>query len=270
MSERETSAAERLLELIAVLLLGITTVGTAWCGFQASRWNAQSGDLSRAASAQQVEGARLFGLATQRVTYDSIVVAKYAEASLARNTSLLKFYRQFVVRPDFLPVLDRWEAAVKAGRSAAGVFEDKEYLAGQFADYNKAQAAAGQAARDSQHASEVADGYVGTTILLAVALFFAGVTSSFVYRPARVLLLIAAPAPLRQPPHGSSDYLSCKTRAGTLPLTIRPRHLLQHRQDFRSGPSPSAVRTGDCVITCSSRRAFADLIWSAGLDRLRE
>jgi hypothetical protein len=33
---------------------------------------------------------------------------------------------------------------------------------------------------------------VGTTILLAMALFFAGVTSSFRYRPARMLLVVAA------------------------------------------------------------------------------
>ena len=184
--------ADRLLELIAVILLGITTVGTAWCGFQAARWNGQSGDLSRVASAQQVESARLFGLATQRVAYDSMVVAKYAEASQAGNAALLKFYRESLVRPPFLPVLDRWEASVKAGGQTVGVFDDKDYLAAEFAAYQETVAAAEQANRESQQAGEVADGYVGTTILLAVALFFAGVTSSFLYRPARMLLLIAA------------------------------------------------------------------------------
>ena len=192
MTENTTSGAERVLELIAVLLLGITTVGTAWCGFEAARWSGESGDLSRAASVQHVEGARLFGLATQRITYDSMVVAKYAEASQAHNTALQKFYRQYIIRPEFLPVLARWEAAVKAGNAAAGVFQDKAYLAGQFADYDKTVASAEQSSRDSQQASEYADSYVSKTILLAVALFFAGVTSSFRYRPARVLLLIAA------------------------------------------------------------------------------
>ena len=192
MTENTTSGAERLLELIAVLLLGITTVGTAWCGFQAARWNQESGDLTRAASVQHVEGARLFGLATQRVTYDSMAVAKYAEASQAQNTALQKFYREYVIRPDFLPVLNRWEAAVKAGNAAAGVFQDKDYLAAQFADYEKTVAAAEQASTASQQAGEHADSYVGTTILLAVALFFAGVTSSFKYTPARLLLLLAA------------------------------------------------------------------------------
>jgi hypothetical protein len=186
------SAVDRLIELITVLVLGLTTVGTAWCGYQASAWNGRSGDLTRVASERHVEAARLFGLATQKVTYDSIVVAKYAEASQQHNTALLRFYRQSVVRPDFLPVLDRWAAAVKAGRPAVGVFEDKAYLADQFADYDKATAGAEQATRDSQKAGDIADTYTGTTILLAVALFFAGVTSSFRYRPARILLLVAA------------------------------------------------------------------------------
>ena len=114
-SEKTVPLVDRLLELIAVLLLGITTIGTAWCGFQAARWNGQSGDLNGVASTQRIEGSRLFGLATQRITYDSMVVAKYAEASQQGNVKLLQFYRRSVVRPDFLPVLDRWEAAVKAG-----------------------------------------------------------------------------------------------------------------------------------------------------------
>jgi hypothetical protein len=191
-SENTIPLADRFLELIVVLLLGITTVGTAWCGFQAARWNGQSGDLTGEASAQRVEGSRLFGLATQRITYDSMVVAKYAEASQQRNAELQQFYRRSVVRPAFLPFLDRWEAAAKAGKPTVGVFEDKDYLAEQFADYNKTVVAAEQAARESQKADEFQEAYVGTTILLAVALFFAGVTSSFRSRFARILLLIAA------------------------------------------------------------------------------
>ena len=44
----------------------------------------------------------------------------------------------------------------------------------------------------SQQAGATADEYVITTILLAVALFFAGVTSSFRYQPARVFPLVLA------------------------------------------------------------------------------
>ena len=192
MSESTVPAADRLLELIVVLLLGITTVGTAWCGFQAARWNGASADLAGVASERRVEGSRLFGLATQRVTYDSMVLAKYAEASQQGNAQLVQFYRRSVVRPDFLPFLDRWEAAARAGEPTVGVFEDKDYLAGQFGAYEETVAAAEQSTKESQTAGAVAEGYIATTILLAIGLFFAGVTSSFKYRLARVLLLIAA------------------------------------------------------------------------------
>jgi hypothetical protein len=191
-SENTVPLADRFLEMFVVVVLGIATVGTAWCGFQAARWNGQSGDLTGVASAQRIEGSRLFGLATQRVTYDSMVVAKYAEAAQQRNVQLQQFYRQSVVRPPFLPFLDRWEAAAKAGEPTVGVFEDKDYLAEQFADYNTTVAAAEQAAQESQRADEVAEAYVGTTILLAIALFFSGVTSSFLSRFARILLMIGA------------------------------------------------------------------------------
>jgi len=192
-SEKEVRlVGDRLLQLIAVVLLGITTIGTAWCGFQAARWNGQSGDLNGVASERRVEASRLFGLATQKITYDSMVVAKYAEATQEGNDKLLQFYRKSVVRPAFLPVLDRWEAGVKAGDPTVGVFEDEEYLAEQFAAYEETVAAAEQATQESHEASEAADAYVGTTILLAMALFFAGVESSFQFRFARLLLLILA------------------------------------------------------------------------------
>jgi hypothetical protein len=183
---------DRVLELVAVLLLGITTVGTAWCGYQSTQWNTVSGNLTETAAAQRLEGSRLFGLATQEITYDSMVVAKYAEAVQAHNTGLEQFYRRSVVRPAFLPYLDRWEAAERAGKPNVGVFEDKRYLDGQFAGYRRTVAAAERADRQSSTADQLGQEYVGATILLAVSLFFAGVTSSFRSRLARVLLLIAA------------------------------------------------------------------------------
>ena len=121
------------------------------------------------------------------------MVAKYAEAAQERNAALQQFYRQSVVRPPTsYPSSTVGKQQRRRANQRVGVFEDKDYLADQFADYNKTVAAAEQAARESQEAGEVAEAYVGTTILLAVALFFAGVTSSFKSRLARILLLIAA------------------------------------------------------------------------------
>lgn len=188
----EKPQSHRLLEIIAVLILGISTVGTAWCGYQASQWNGEQGDLARESSDDRVEASRLFGLATQQVAYDSSIIGDYAVAAQQGNDQLLAFYRKTLVRPAFAPVLDKWIAEVRAGGTPTSLFEDAAYLDQQFGDYRSAVDRAEKTTQASQAAGTTADAYVVTTILLAVALFFAGVTSSFQYAPARVFLLILA------------------------------------------------------------------------------
>ena len=70
--------------------------------------------------------------------------------------------------------------------------EDEDYLDQQFADYRKALAVGDQATQESEAAAETAGDYLGLTIILAMALFFAGVTSSFKFRLPRLLLLTAS------------------------------------------------------------------------------
>ncbi|HEY5978449.1 MAG TPA: hypothetical protein VIT41_02335 [Microlunatus sp.] len=188
--------ADKLIELIAVLMLGLTTLGTAWCAYQATQWSGESADLGRQSAQQTVENARLFGLATQTIAYDSMTVAQYAQAVSDGNTRLREFYRQSVIRPDFLPTLNRWEAEVRAGRAPVPLGQDPAYLATQLGPYEKSVAASAESARQSQAAGATASAYVSVTILLAVALFFAGVVSSFRYQAARALLLAASLAML--------------------------------------------------------------------------
>ncbi|MET0862875.1 MAG: hypothetical protein ABWZ98_00940 [Nakamurella sp.] len=192
MNEKTTTLGERLIEIIAVLLLGIATVGTAWCGYQSSQWNGQQSDLARESSDERVEAGRLFGLATQKVAYDANIVAQYAQAVVEGNDNLAQFYRQNLVRPPFVPLLDEWVAQIAAGQAPTSLFEDQDYLNSQFGEYEAAIDRAEALNVQSQEASSTSDQYVITTILLAIALFFAGVTSSFRYQPARVLLVLLA------------------------------------------------------------------------------
>ena len=139
--------ADKLIELIAVLLLGLSTLGTAWCAYEATQWGGESSDLGRQAAQQSVENARLFGLATQTIAYDSMTVAQYAQAVSDGNTRLRAFYRESVIRPDFLPTLNRWEAQVRAGRAPVPLGQDPEYLATQLAPYEKSVAASAEISR---------------------------------------------------------------------------------------------------------------------------
>ena len=186
----EKTFFDRLLEIIAVLLLAVTTLGTAWCGYQASQWSGVQTDDNRVEAEHRLESNRQFGLAVQTASYDSSMVAQYAQAIQAGNTGLAQFYRQSLIRPAFLPTLDAWEAQVQAGQYPTPLVEDQAYVGGLRAGYLDQQAQADAAAAQSQIAGANAQSYVLNTIVLAVALFFAGVTSSFRYQPARAMLII--------------------------------------------------------------------------------
>jgi len=182
----------RLIEVLAVALLGVATIGSAWCGYQATRWNGEEAELARQSSAVQVEGARQFGVATQIVSYDSNVIGQYASAVAAGNENLMQFYRESLIRPEFLPILERWEQQIADGTTPPNLLADEEYADAQLAPYRATQARAEELSAQAQEAGSEGDSYVLTTLILASALFFAGLTTSFRVRFARVLLLTGA------------------------------------------------------------------------------
>ena len=183
------SSRNRLLEILAVIFLGVATVGSAWCGYQATRWNGEAADLSRDAFTLQVEASRQFGLAVQTIAYDSNAVSQYANAVASDNTDLTRFYREVLIRPDFLPILDLWEEQIAAGKTPTNLIDSEDYRNEQLGPYRETQAQAEAKTVEAQQAGDIADDYVLTTLVLASALFFAGLTTSFRVRFAQLLLL---------------------------------------------------------------------------------
>lgn len=181
---------DRFLEILAVVLLGVATVGTAWCGLQSALWNGRQDDLALAASNQRVEASRLYGLATQTLAYDSNLVGLYAQAVLAEDERSQQFYREVLMRPGLLPFLDTWQAQIESGGETPNLVTDESYLSSLQGDYRAAEEETERLTAEASEAGQVGDSYVLTTVLLAVSLFFAGVTSSFRYPAVRTALLV--------------------------------------------------------------------------------
>ena len=57
---------ERRLELGAVLLLALTTLATAWCGYQAARWDGRQAELYGRASTLRNEADQALTLGGQQ------------------------------------------------------------------------------------------------------------------------------------------------------------------------------------------------------------
>ena len=196
-SKRSGGSNRTLLEMFAVLLLGIATVATAWCGIQSSRWNGEETDAARTANLDRIEASRLFSLASEKVAYDANLTAQYAAAVVDDNVRLQTFLRDNLMRPEYLPFLAEWQAKVEAGDEEVGnLFTQSAYLDAQFADSRAVTATSDLASARAAESSANADDYLLTTLLTATALFFAGVTTSFGTRSARLALVSAAVAVL--------------------------------------------------------------------------
>ena len=183
------SLVDRFLELLAVILLGVATVATAWCGLQSALWSGEQDRIAVIAAGEHADATRLFGLATQAVSYDAMTVAEYAQAVNSGNQQLRTFYRSSLVRKEFLKYLDSWEQEVQAGQTPTNLLEDENYLADVLGPYRKALAQAEADDRDAESAGRIGDFYVLSTVILAVALFFAGVTGTFRSPTLRLVML---------------------------------------------------------------------------------
>lgn len=169
----------RVVEVVSACLLGLATVGSAWCAYQASQWNERSAEEARISALDRVEGTRQHSLAATTVSYDTNVITAYADAVATEQTELAQLYRDTLVRPGVLPILDRWEAEIEEGRSPRNLLEDEAYLDELFGPYREADQRAEHHAELSVEAGRNAVDHLVTTVLLAVALFFAGVTNVF-------------------------------------------------------------------------------------------
>lgn len=186
---------DRFLEVLAVVLLGFATVGTAWCALQSQLWSGEASRIANVAAAGHAEANRLYGLATQTIAYDSTMVTSYAQAVASDSPALQRFYRTSLVRPaflGFLGFLDSWEAEIKAGGTPQNLLENKVYLDQIMGPYRMAQEKADSDTRAGEAAGRLGDLYTLSTVLLAVSLFFAGVTASFRSPSLRVALLAAS------------------------------------------------------------------------------
>ena len=76
-----------------------------------------------------------------------------------------QFYRESLIRPQFLPVLDCWEAEPGCRRmGVSNLLQDEEYLAAQLADYQGVQGSAEASLEESIEAGENSEKFAQLTL----------------------------------------------------------------------------------------------------------
>jgi len=188
---------ERMLELVATIILALATVGTAWSGYQATRWGGVQAADYVTASGLRVESTKASTLSGQDRLFDSQVFSQWLNAYDAGNTSLATIYeRRF--RAEFRPAFDAWLATDPFHSTSAspGPLYMREYVSAAAARSEDLDAQAAAMFEAGQQANETSDQYVLNTVFLASALFLAGIAGRFEWREARIAVLLTSAAAL--------------------------------------------------------------------------
>jgi hypothetical protein len=174
---RAVPRRERILELGAVLLLSLTTVATAWSGYQAARWSGEQSQHYARASATRIEAQRQSTRAGQLRIDDMLLFNGWLNAQDAGDRRLAAVYRRRF-RPEFVPAYRAW--------LAQRPFENPNAVAGPLymPQYRPATLRLSRVLDDQADASYDAgteaktndDKYILSTVFFAAVLFFAGIS----------------------------------------------------------------------------------------------
>jgi hypothetical protein len=181
---------ERLLELGAVLLLSLTTVATAWSGYQAARWSGEQSQHYARASTMRIKAQQQATQAGQLRIDDLNLFDGWLDARVGGDAKLAAIYRSRF-RPEFVPAFEAWLAQRPLERTAAipGPLYQPEYRLEETARAAVLDDQADDLFLEGTEAKTNDDRYILSTVFFAAVLFFAGISLRLDWRPLRITVL---------------------------------------------------------------------------------
>ncbi len=180
----------RMIEIASALLLALAAVAAAWSGYQSARWGGVQATDTAEANAARLESSRAAATGGQLVQIDVAMFSQAVNAFASGNEELLTFYEERF-RDEFKPAYAEWRATEPGTNPDAPLspFELSSYAVSELDESRRLQAVAEQESADSREARKRANSYTIMVVLLAAALFFAGISTRFETDRSRLVLL---------------------------------------------------------------------------------
>ncbi|MGY1600854.1 hypothetical protein [Geodermatophilus sp. SYSU D00815] len=170
---RASSAA---LEFLAVLVLSVTTILTAWSAFEASKWGGAMSIAFSQASSARIEAARADATANARLTNQVGLWTEWVAAEGAGNAALAGFVADRFPEPLATAHRD-WLASGGAAAGAPGSpFELPSYVLPEDLAATAADERADERFAAALANNQRSDDYTILTVLFAAVLFFAAMS----------------------------------------------------------------------------------------------
>ncbi|MDR7384987.1 hypothetical protein [Promicromonospora iranensis] len=178
--KRESDGRSALVENIAVALLAITAVLTAWSGFEASKWSGEMSISFSRASTQRIEATREATRAEAARAVDLQVFGIWLEATAENNRPLEEFARERFT-DHFAPAFDEWLEArpLRNPDAPRSPFALDSYVPPGEVEAAQADARADEYFADALADNRRGDNYTLLTVLFALVLFFGALSNRF-------------------------------------------------------------------------------------------
>jgi hypothetical protein len=171
-STPERTRATRILDVVTVVLLSVTAVITAWCGFEASKWGGEMSIAFSQASSARVQAASAESTAQAARQYDLTIYTEWVLAEADGRQELVQFIEQRF-SPEFAVAFDAWNGE---DRSAQGPFVMEEYVPPGTTEAEELNARADAKFEEALANNQRGDDYSLLTVLFALVLFFAALS----------------------------------------------------------------------------------------------
>lgn len=181
---------ERRIDLAIVVLLAVSSLLAAWSGHQTSLWSGNQSMFITEAERKQTEATRASIVGYQMMQIDVALFLDWLLAEQGGNAEMADFYEARF--PAHLrTAFDAWEAndPLRNPDAPSDPFRMAAYAVPQLGDAARLDEAAAHAFAEAERADAVSQAYVLTTILLALVLFFVGISTKATRRPIQLALV---------------------------------------------------------------------------------
>ena len=177
-------------ELVAVILLSVTAILTAWTGFQASKWGGAMSIAFSQASSARIEAARLEGDANRIGTIQVSLFTQWLQADQADNEQLATALVARFPEP-LATAFDAWLAtdALTDPSAPKTPFGMEEYAIPELAEAEAADERADKKFDEALRDNQRGDNYTVLTVAFATVLFFTALSGKMRSRRSQLALL---------------------------------------------------------------------------------
>ena len=185
-SQSSVEAKRAWFEPLAAVLMALTTLATAWCSYESSRWSNQSSNDSSTAATLERDANALHTEGNQVLSTQVTMFLDLLHAELVGESKVVDFYKPRL-SGELRTAYDAWMAQkpFENIHAAPHPFVPELYHP-RFADEVKEKhAKSAEHSLAANKESRTAATYLANTVLFATVLFFAGTANKFEHRAVR-------------------------------------------------------------------------------------